>query len=151
MLVLCHSPLGVCRRRATHLLNLVPRDLEKKASYYSPWHQGELNGGEKCKYGGGAGEVVRKGGVWLLVVFHLGLEGLKEEHPGMEVVLPVAASPPLPSREREGFFGITRATVTGLITLTCFLFLEACWIRSSKASEEEGGEVNFPKNQIRFR
>ena len=100
MLVLCHSPLGVCRRRATHLLNLVPRDLEKKASYYSPWHQGELNGGEKCKYGGGAGEVVRKGGVWLLVVFHLGLEGLKEEHPGMEVVFPVAASPPLSRREK---------------------------------------------------
>ena len=85
----------------THIDNqhrdiLAPRDQDKKASYYSPWHQGELNGGEKRKYGGGAGEVVRKGGVWLLVVFHLGLEGLEEEHPGMEVVLCVAASPPLP-------------------------------------------------------
>ena len=76
---------------------------EKKALNHLPRHQGELNGREKCKYGGGAGEVVGKGGVGLLVVFHLGLEGLEEEHPGMEVVLPVAASPPLPSRERGRF------------------------------------------------
>ena len=79
----------------------MPRDPFLPSTYFhSPRHQGELNGGEKCKYGGGAGEVVREGGVWLLVVLHLGMQGLKEEHPGMEVVLPVAASPPLPSIQR---------------------------------------------------
>ena len=76
---------------------------EKKALNHLPRHQGELNGREKCKYGGGAGEVVREGGVGLLMVFHLGLEGLEEEHPWMEVVLPVAASPPLPSQEKGRF------------------------------------------------
>ena len=52
---------------------------QKQHCLRSPWHEGELNGGEKCKYRGGTEEVVREGGVGLLVVLQLRLEGLKGE------------------------------------------------------------------------